>query len=106
MLLEPTAPRLDPREERFSLPSPHAGLSFFLRYLPAQSTTPSRRVVLYAHGATFPSAVSIAHRFDGRSWRDKLCDAGLHVWALNFHGFGDFPDPYPEMAEPADNNAP
>jgi hypothetical protein len=31
---------------------------------------PIERVVLYVHGATFPSAVSIAHRFDGRSLRD------------------------------------
>jgi pimeloyl-ACP methyl ester carboxylesterase len=107
MPIKPTAPKLDQREEQFSVPSPHAGLSLFLRYLPpAKSTTPNRRVVLYAHGATFPSAVSIAHRFDGRSWRDELCDAGFHVWALDFHGFGSFSDPYPEMAEPAENYAP
>ena len=28
------------------------------------------RVVLYVHGGTFPSGLSIAYRFDGRSWRD------------------------------------
>ena len=38
------------------------------------------------HGATFPSALSIAHRFDGRSWRDELCDEGFHVWGFDFHG--------------------
>jgi pimeloyl-ACP methyl ester carboxylesterase len=40
------------------------------------------------HGGTFPSALSIAHRFDGRSWRDELCAAGFHVWGLDFLGFG------------------
>jgi pimeloyl-ACP methyl ester carboxylesterase len=107
MPIKPTAPKLDLREEHFIVPSPHAALSLFLRYLPpAQSTTPNRRVVLYVHGGTFPSAVSIAHRFDGRSWRDELGDAGFHVWGLDFHGFGNLSDPCPEMVEAAENHAP
>jgi hypothetical protein len=36
--------------------------------------------VLYVHGATFLSALSIAHRFDGKSWRDALGKAGCDVW--------------------------
>jgi pimeloyl-ACP methyl ester carboxylesterase len=62
--------------------------------------------VLYVHGGTFPSALSIAHRFDGRSWRDELCAAGFHCWGFDFHGFGRLSDPYPEMAEPADRHGP
>ena len=57
-------------------------------------------VVLYVHGATFPSALSIAHRFDGRSWRDELCAAGFHVWGFDFHGYGNS-DPYPAMSSAA-----
>src|SRR5205823_1723019 len=63
------------------------------------------RVLLYVHGATFPSALSIAHRFHGYSWRDALCDAGFDVWGLDFHGFGSS-DQYPEMNEPAEAHAP
>jgi len=59
--------------------------------------------VLYVHGATFPSALSIAHLFDARSWRDELCDAGFDVWGLDFHGFGGS-GPYPEMAEPPESH--
>ncbi len=98
-----TAAKLDPREEHFRVPSPHPGLSLFLRYL-----APERggdRHVLYVHGGTFPSALSIAHRFDGRSWRDALNEAGFHVWGLDFHGFGGS-DRYPEMAEPAEAHPP
>jgi pimeloyl-ACP methyl ester carboxylesterase len=62
--------------------------------------------VLYVHGGTFPSALSVAHRFDGRSWRDALVEAGFPCWALDFHGFGALSDPYPEMAEPAERHAP
>ncbi|MFL5333570.1 MAG: alpha/beta hydrolase, partial [Geminicoccaceae bacterium] len=61
--------------------------------------------MLYVHGATFPSALSISHRFDGRSWRDALCEAGFDVWGLDFHGFGGS-DPYPEMDQPADAHGP
>lgn len=93
-----TADRLDPREEHFRIPSRHHGCSLFLRYLPSYSED---RVLLYVHGGTFPSALSIAHRFDGRSWRDELCAAGFHVWALDFHGFGRLSDPYPEMERSA-----
>jgi pimeloyl-ACP methyl ester carboxylesterase len=96
-------PKLDPREQHFTVPGPDAGLHLFLRYLPPPSGDAG--IVLYVHGATFSSALSVAHRFDGKSWRDALCDAGFHVWALDFHGFG-FSDPYPAMAGPADAASP
>ena len=102
----PSPLQLDVREKLFSIDSPHAGLKLFLRLL--ESPTPAiggRRPVLYLHGATFPSALSIAHRFDGRSWRDELCDGGFDVWGLDFHGFGGS-DRYPEMNEPADAHEP
>lgn len=100
-------PKLDPREVHFRAPSNHAGLKLFLRYLaPTREAAPSGRVVLYVHGATFPSALSIAHRFDGRSWRDELAACGFHTWGFDFHGFGRFSDPFVEMAEPAENHAP
>jgi pimeloyl-ACP methyl ester carboxylesterase len=100
------AARLDGRERHFRIPGPRDGMALFLRALPAASTAfAPRRAVLYVHGATFPSALSIAHRFDGRSWRDALCDAGFDVWGLDFYGFGSS-DRYGEMSQPAQDNAP
>jgi len=29
----------------------------------------------------------VAHRFDGKSWRDALNEAGFDVWGLDFYGF-------------------
>jgi pimeloyl-ACP methyl ester carboxylesterase len=96
-----TATSLDPHEEHFRIPGPREDASLFLRYLPADRTTfDPRRAVLYVHGATFPSALSIAHRFDGKSWRDALGDAGFDVWGLDLYGFGHS-DRYPEMNRPA-----
>src|ERR1700712_1634235 len=95
---------LDPKEQHFRIPSPIEGLSLFLRYLPAAERS-GARPVLYIHGATFPSGLSIAHRFDGRSWRDALNEAGFDVWALDFHGFGHS-DRYPEMDQAAAKSPP
>lgn len=100
------APKLDPREQHFHIAGPREGLSLFLRFLPAaESRLWPRRAALYVHGATFPSALSIAHRFDGRSWRDALGAAGFDVWGLDFYGFGHS-DRYPEMDQPAADNPP
>jgi pimeloyl-ACP methyl ester carboxylesterase len=96
--------KLDPREDHFFIPGPIEGLSLFLRHL--GSTRPAELgVVLCVHGMSFPSALSIAHRFDGRSWRDELCDAGFETWGLDFYGFG-FSDRYAEMDQPAELNPP
>jgi pimeloyl-ACP methyl ester carboxylesterase len=97
--------KLDPREEHFCIPSPRSGMRLFLRFLPTRFPTVTRRPVLYVHGATFPSALSIAHRFDGISWRDSLNEAGFDVWGLDFHGFGHS-DRYAEMNEAADRHPP
>jgi len=96
---------LDPREVHHRVASHQEGLSLFLRHLPPPGGISPRGVVLYAHGATFPSAQSIAHRFDGWSWRDALCDAGFHVWGLDFLGYGHS-DRYPGMAEAPNGHAP
>lgn len=106
-LTDGAIPKLDAREEHYLIPSPQQGLSLFLRYLPPAPEAARRHApVVYVHGGTFPSALSIAHRFDGRSWRDALAAASFAVWGLDFHGFGSFSDPYPEMSEAAEHRPP
>ncbi|MHB8449658.1 MAG: alpha/beta fold hydrolase [Mycobacteriales bacterium] len=65
------------------------GLDLFLRH---RSTCGAGRgappAVLYVHGATFPSALSVGYRLDGRSWVDDLSATGFDVWAFDFAGFG------------------
>jgi pimeloyl-ACP methyl ester carboxylesterase len=94
---------MDPREEHYRIASPHPGLTLFLRRLAPLSG--HGRPVLYVHGATFPSALSVAHRFANGSWRDTLVHAGFDVWALDFHGFGGS-DRYKEMGEAPDAAGP
>lgn len=105
MALRPQ-PRLDPRERHVAIPGPAASLELFLRHLPPEiPRADGPRVVLYVHGGTFASGLSIAHRFDGRSWRDDLCALGFDVWGFDFLGFGAS-DRFPEMGEPADRHGP
>jgi pimeloyl-ACP methyl ester carboxylesterase len=87
--------KLDPREVHFRIPGPIEGLHLFLRHLPPARPAARTKAVLFVHGMSFPSALSIAHRFDGRSWRDELCDAGFDTWGLDFYGFG-YSDRYAE----------
>ena len=61
--------------------------------------------VLYIHGATFPSALSIGYRFEGRSWADHLHAREFDVWGFDFAGFGGSPH-YRQMREPAAGNGP
>ncbi len=99
-------PKLAPREEHFLIPGPIGGLELFLRRLQTESALNGKcNVVLYVHGATFPSGLSIAHRFDGESWRDALCAEGFTVWGFDFYGFG-FSSRYPEMDQDPEMHAP
>jgi pimeloyl-ACP methyl ester carboxylesterase len=96
-----SAPKLDVNEEHYWIPSPVPGLELFLRRSRPPREAGERRAVLYVHGGTFPSGLSIAHRFDGYSWRDALVEEGFDVWGFDFLGFGHS-GRYPEMDGPAD----
>ncbi len=61
--------------------------------------------VLYVHGATFPSALSVGYRFGGRSWADDLNARGFDVWGFDFVGFGGSTRPR-QMTAPAAGVAP
>lgn len=62
-------------------------LSLLLREQ-ASLTGDRSRPVLYIHGSTFPSALSIMFQFEGRSWADSLNGAGYDVFGLDFAGYG------------------
>ena len=45
-------------------------------------------VVLFIHGATFPSNLSSGFRINGISWADYLSEAGYDIFTLDFLGYG------------------
>ena len=94
-------------EETFRIAGHPEILKIFLRHLPPARSSLSRKdnVVLFVHGATFPSGLAAAYKFDGNSWMDDLSIAGFDVWALDFAGYGES-DRYPEMSAPAESHQP
>ncbi len=100
------ATKLDANEQTFRVPFDGAdGLEFYLRYLPRDLKRARRGAVLYAHGARLASAVTIAHKFDGVSWRDDLAADGWDVWGLDYVGYGGS-DRYASMLEAPEKNPP
>ncbi len=93
-------------EETFLVPFGRSGLRFFLRHLPpSQHATGSKKVVLFVHGASFPSALAAAFPFGGHSWMQDLSEAGFDSWALDFMGYGGS-DRYPQMSDSVTSGAP
>ena len=83
----------------WKLPATASDPALHLRRQRAGGT--ARGAALYVHGATFPSALSLFFRFDGRSWADALNAAGFDAWGFDFAGYGDS-ERYPAMRQPAD----
>lgn len=72
------------------LPGPD-GLDLFVRRHAPPNVEAGGSVgpaVLYVHGATFSSGLSVGYPFDGRSWAGELAASGVDVWALDFAGYG------------------
>jgi pimeloyl-ACP methyl ester carboxylesterase len=91
---------LDPMTtDVWTLPATASDPALHLRRQRASGT--ARGAALYVHGATFPSALSLFFRFDGRSWADALNTAGIDAWGFDFAGYGES-ERYPAMHQPAD----
>jgi pimeloyl-ACP methyl ester carboxylesterase len=89
------------------LPGP-GGFDLFVRHHPASDSgkrQASQPAVLYVHGATFPSGLSVAYPFDGRSWAQELSAAGLDLWAFDCVGFG-YSSRYPQQDADPTRTAP
>ena len=84
--------------QTWTLPATAHDPALHLRCQPAPHS--ARGAALYVHGATFPSALAVFFRFDGRSWADALNDAGFDAWGFDFAGYGES-QRYPAMAQDA-----
>ena len=83
----------------WTLPATASHPALHLRRQRASGT--ARGAALYVHGATFPSALSLFFRFDGRSWADALNAAGFDAWGFDFAGYGES-ERYPAMLQGAE----
>jgi branched-chain amino acid transport system substrate-binding protein len=98
--LAASTPARRPDLEWFRIPVDSSGLQVMLYHLaPTRAGEGTGRPpVLFVHGASFPTPLAAAYRFDGVSWMDDLAGRGFDVWGLDFLGYGGS-DRYPEQRE-------
>lgn len=82
------------------------GIGLFLRNKHLREAPPQpSRILLYVHGATYPSETAFDLRLDGLSWMDYIAAHGWDVWLVDLRGYGRSTRPA-EMGQPAKDNAP
>jgi pimeloyl-ACP methyl ester carboxylesterase len=93
--------------EEFMVPSGDAGISLYVRNKRLKSTTSFNKdnVVLFVHGATYPSETGFDLRLDGLSWMDVMAQQGYDVYMVDIRGYGKSTRPA-AMDQPAADNKP
>jgi pimeloyl-ACP methyl ester carboxylesterase len=93
--------------ESYLIPSGDAGIELYIRNKrPASMTSfPAERILLYVHGATYPSETAFDLPIEGISMMELIAARGYDVYLVDVRGYGDSTRP-PEMAAPAAANPP
>jgi pimeloyl-ACP methyl ester carboxylesterase len=94
--------------EEFMVPAADApGIQLYVRNKHPEGLTkfPAGKILLYVHGATYPSETAFDLPLGGRSWMDYIAQHGYDVYLVDLRGYGRSTRP-PEMDQPADQNGP
>jgi pimeloyl-ACP methyl ester carboxylesterase len=92
--------------DEFMVPS-DPGIQVYLRnkHPRGKSTFSPEKVVLYVHGATYPSETAFDLKLDGVSWMEYMAERGYDVYLVNLRGYSKSTKPK-EMGEAPEKNAP
>jgi len=93
--------------EDFFVPSKAPGIELFMRHkhLSGVKATSGDKILLFVHGATYPSETSFDLPIEGSSMMDLFAEQGYDVYLVDVRGYGRSTRP-PEMDAPAENHAP
>jgi len=93
--------------EEFRVPTDTLGIELYVRnkYLRIKKKLDGSKVLLFVHGATYPSEAVFDLRLGDFSMMEYLVDAGYDVYLMDIRGYGLSSRPK-EMSEPSDMNAP
>lgn len=93
--------------EEFMVPAMDVGLQLYVRnkHPEGMGTVTGDKIVLFVHGATYPSSTSFDMQLGGMSWMDYIARHGYDVYLVDIRGYGRSTRPK-EMSEPAEKNPP
>jgi pimeloyl-ACP methyl ester carboxylesterase len=93
--------------EEFRIPASDPGIELYVRNKHPESmqSASGEKVVLFVHGATYPSSTTFDLALNGMSWMDYIARQGYDVYLLDVRGYGLSSRPG-EMSEPPEKNAP
>jgi pimeloyl-ACP methyl ester carboxylesterase len=93
--------------EEFMVPSSDAGIQLYVRNKHPQGVNKfdAGKILLYVHGATYPSETAFDLRLNGLSWMDYIAQRGYDVYLVDLRGYGRSTRP-PQMDRPATENEP
>jgi pimeloyl-ACP methyl ester carboxylesterase len=93
--------------ESAMIPSGDAGIDLYVRNKRPVSMThfPGDRILLYVHGATYPSETAFDLPIEGASMMDLIAARGYDVYLVDIRGYGRSTRPA-EMSAPPEANPP
>jgi pimeloyl-ACP methyl ester carboxylesterase len=93
--------------EEFMVPAVDPGIQLYVRNKHPQGagSFPAEKILLYVHGATYPSETAFDLQLNGLSWMDYIAQRGYDVYLVDLRGYGRSTRP-PEMAQPPEANEP
>jgi pimeloyl-ACP methyl ester carboxylesterase len=89
------------------IPSGDPGIELFVRnkHPIGRESFPSDRILLYVHGATYPSETAFDLPIEATSMMDMIAARGFDVYLVDVRGYGRSTRP-PEMSQPPAANKP
>src|SRR3954449_4810394 len=99
------APRI--AMEEFMVPAADAGIQLYVRNKHPEGVAKfeAEKILLYVHGATYPSETAFDLQLNGLSWMDYIAQRGYDVYLVDVRGYGRSTRPA-EMDKPAADSEP
>jgi pimeloyl-ACP methyl ester carboxylesterase len=93
--------------EEFMVPAVDPGINLYVRNKHAKGVEKfaGDKILLYVHGATYPSETAFDLKLNGMSWMDYIAQHGYDVYLVDLRGYGKSTRPS-EMDKPAAENEP
>src|ERR1700691_2092177 len=88
--------------EEFTVPAVDPGIDLYVRNKHPRGVKrfAADKILLFVHGATYPSETTFDLKLNGLSWMDYIAQHGYDVYLVDVRGFGRSTRP-PEMNQPA-----